>query len=78
MIFYNNVSQPILTRGTLDKVYQNLAAHLDAKIGLKENKCDKCRHPRHYHMAPLCAAAPRLRTTVLQLHEKKKEMHHFF
>ena len=58
MIFYNNISQPILTLGTLDKVYQNLAAYLDAKIGLKENNCDKCRHPGHYHMAPLCAATP--------------------
>ena len=29
-----------LPRGTLDELYQHLAAHLDTKIGLKVNKSD--------------------------------------
>ena len=35
----------LLPCGTLDKLYQYLAAPLDAKIGLKVNKFDKWRHP---------------------------------
>ena len=59
----NSGSQTFLSRGTLGELYQYLAAPIDAKIGLKFNKSDKWRHPRHY------LKAPRMRTTGLESKE---------
>ena len=59
----SSVSLTFLPRGTLVQLNQCFEAPLDAKIGQTSIKIDNWRHPCHYLTAPLCAAAPRLRTT---------------